>query len=60
MEILELLANGFSTKKIASILYIEVETVRSHLKGIYGKLQVNKALEAAAVYWRSRPRDLTL
>lgn len=60
MEILELLANGFSRKKIASVLCRDIETVRSHLKGIYRKLQVNSAREAAAVYWRGCLRDLTL
>jgi DNA-binding NarL/FixJ family response regulator len=47
-ELLELIVQGFSYKMIASELKISVETVRSHVKNIYKKLQVNSA--TGAVY----------
>lgn len=46
-EILQLLVRGLSYKMIASELNITLETVRSHIKKIYKKLQVNSATEAA-------------
>ncbi|RZL21371.1 MAG: response regulator transcription factor, partial [Pedobacter sp.] len=42
-EILEYVVKGFSYKMIASELDISVETIRSHIKKIYKKLQVNSA-----------------
>jgi DNA-binding NarL/FixJ family response regulator len=50
LEILEHCARGFSARKMARLLDIEYETVRSHQKTIYSKLQVHSALEAAAVF----------
>lgn len=46
LEILQLLKTGLSYKMIAAELKIGIETVRSHLKKIYKKLQVNSATEA--------------
>lgn len=46
-EILQLLAKGFRYKEIASQLYISIETVRTHIRNIYDKLQVNT--RAAAI-----------
>lgn len=45
-EILQLLVRGLSYKMIAAELHITLETVRSHIKRIYKKLQVNSATEA--------------
>ena len=45
-EILNLLVKGNSYKMIAAELYISIETVRTHLKSIYKKLQVSSAVEA--------------
>ena len=40
-EVLELLARGLSNQEIASRLYISVNTVKTHVAKIYGKLGVN-------------------
>lgn len=45
-DILRLLIRGYSYKMIASELGISLETVRSHIKKIYRKMQVNSATEA--------------
>lgn len=47
-EVLELLTKGYSYKKIASDLFVSVDTIGSHMKNIYSKLQVNSAPEAVA------------
>ncbi|TVR18191.1 MAG: DNA-binding response regulator [Balneolaceae bacterium] len=47
-EILELLVEGFSKKKIADHLFVSFHTVDSHIKNIYTKLQVNSGNEAVA------------
>ncbi len=45
-EILHFLVVGFSYKMIASHCFISLDTVRSHIKNIYAKLQVNSNVEA--------------
>jgi len=45
-EILSWLVKGYSYKMIADQMHIAVETVRSHIKKIYKKLQVSSATEA--------------
>jgi DNA-binding NarL/FixJ family response regulator len=54
LELLELLARGFSNKEIAAALSISPGTVRTHLMHIYEKLHVRCRTEAAAKYFRSR------
>jgi DNA-binding NarL/FixJ family response regulator len=49
-EILDLLAKGYRYKEIADSLCISFETVRSHLKNIYGKLHVHSRTEAVVKY----------
>ena len=49
-EILEHVVKGFSYKMIACDLNISIETIRSHIKKIYKKLQVNSATEAIYKY----------
>lgn len=53
-EILELLVKGYTYKRIATTLFISIDTVRSHIKNIYIKLQVNSATEAVSKALRHR------
>jgi DNA-binding NarL/FixJ family response regulator len=50
LEILELLSKGYKYKEIANHLFISIETVRSHLRNIYEKLQVRSGTEAVLKY----------
>ncbi len=45
-EILEHIAGGKSRTSIARELFIDAETVKSHIKNIYGKLNVNSKADA--------------
>jgi DNA-binding NarL/FixJ family response regulator len=53
-QVLSLLVNGYSYKMIASEMYIAIDTVRSHIKKIYEKLQVNSKSEAVAKAFKDR------
>ncbi|MBP7283856.1 MAG: response regulator transcription factor [Leptospiraceae bacterium] len=44
-EILRELSSGYSPKEIAETLKITVSTVRSHIKNIYKKLEVNNQIQ---------------
>jgi predicted ATPase/DNA-binding CsgD family transcriptional regulator len=46
MEIVRLMAEGLSNKQIALRMEITEGTVKSHVNNIYGKLQVNKRVQA--------------
>lgn len=47
-QVLELLVSGLSYKLIADETNVSIDTVRSHIKNIYIKLQVNSATEAVS------------
>ena len=51
-EVLEHLARGVPYKEIASVLAVSIDTIRVHIKGIYGKLHVHSRGEAVAKYLR--------
>jgi DNA-binding NarL/FixJ family response regulator len=51
-EVLEHLAQGIPYKEIADVLSLSIDTVRMHIKGIYGKLHVHSRGEAVAKYLR--------
>lgn len=46
LEVLELLASGKSYSGIAEQLFVDKETIRSHIKNIYLKLEVHSKAEA--------------
>lgn len=45
-EVLELLAQMYSTEEIARTLFVSSNTVKTHVKGIFGKLCVNRRADA--------------
>ncbi len=49
-EILSLLSKGFRYKEIAGQLFISIETVRTHIRNIYEKLQVKSRSEAISKF----------
>jgi LuxR family maltose regulon positive regulatory protein len=55
MEVLELIAEGLTNQDIGDRLYLSLNTVKVHTRNIYGKLDVNSRMQAAA-----RARDLGL
>jgi LuxR family maltose regulon positive regulatory protein len=48
LEILALLAEGLTNQEIASRLYLALNTVKSHARNIYGKLNVHSRTQAIA------------
>jgi len=46
LEVLQLLATDLTVPEIANKMYLAVSTVRSHVKNIYGKLNVHSRFEA--------------
>ncbi|HEU6448970.1 MAG TPA: response regulator transcription factor [Verrucomicrobiae bacterium] len=57
MEILKLVAKGYSNKEVSNTLNIAAGTVRIHLGHIYEKLHVRCRTEAAAKYYLSQPQN---
>jgi LuxR family transcriptional regulator, maltose regulon positive regulatory protein len=55
VEVLRLVATGQTNDEIASNLYLSANTVKTHIKRIFEKLQVNNRLEAV-----NRARELDL
>ena len=47
-EILSLIAEGQSNKEVARVIGVTAETVKSHLKNIFGKLSVDRRAQAVA------------
>ena len=48
LEVLSLVAEGFSRKEIAARLVLSLNTVKTHARNIYSKLGVNKQMQAVA------------
>jgi LuxR family transcriptional regulator, maltose regulon positive regulatory protein len=46
MDVLRLIAEGLKYKEIAAYLFVSLNTVRFHVKSIYGKLNVNNRTQA--------------
>lgn len=52
-QVLQLIADGLENQSIADILYVSVETVRTHVKSILRKLSSRDRTHAVAVAFRS-------
>jgi LuxR family maltose regulon positive regulatory protein len=48
LEVLRFIAAGLPNKKITEQLFISMSTVKTHLRNIYGKLDVHSRTEAVA------------
>ena len=48
IEVLALLADSLTYQEIAQTMFVSVNTIKSHLKSIYGKLDVHNRREAVA------------
>ena len=52
MDVLKLIANGYTNQKIADELVITIGTVKGHVSNILSKLQLADRTEAAVFAWR--------
>lgn len=57
MDVIKLVAEGYSNQQIARALFITTHTVKNHVHNILIKLQLNNRL-AAAIWYRERARAL--
>lgn len=55
-EVLQKIAERRQYKQIASDLFVSIDTVRTHVRNIYAKLNVNKRREAEEIF-RSAKKD---
>ena len=55
VEVLELLAQGFSNQEIADKLFVSLNTAKTHISNIYTKLNVKRRTQAI-----QKARDLAL
>ena len=55
LEVLHLIADGYSNREIGQRLFLALDTVKGHNRRIYGKLGVHRRTEAIA-----RARELEL
>lgn len=49
-QVIDLLARGLQLKEVATRLFITIDTVKTHVKNIYKKLQVSSKKQAVAYY----------
>jgi DNA-binding NarL/FixJ family response regulator len=53
LEVLQLLADGYSNAVIAQTLYITMNTVKTHIRNILSKLYVSDRTQAVSLGFRS-------
>ncbi|MBK6662008.1 MAG: helix-turn-helix transcriptional regulator [Thermoflexaceae bacterium] len=51
-EVCAAIAEGFTNREIADLLFVSPDTVKSHVASILGKLEVNSRGEAARMHRR--------
>jgi DNA-binding CsgD family transcriptional regulator len=56
IEVLQAMADGHSTARIADVLGISIGTVRSHVKSLLAKLGLHSRIEAVSLILRSDGR----
>ena len=49
LEILQLIADGMSTREIAGALFVSENTVKTHASRLFDKLSVNRRTQAVQV-----------
>jgi DNA-binding NarL/FixJ family response regulator len=54
IDVLRALVRGLAYKQVAQELDISIDTVRHHIRGVYGKLQVHSVAEAVSRAIRER------
>lgn len=47
LEVLKLMAEGYKNAEIAALLYLSINTVKTHVRTILTKLQVDDRVQAA-------------
>jgi len=60
LDVLASMAKGKRARQIAAELMISADTVRTHTRSIFGKLEVHSRIEAVSVAWAAglRPEDV--
>ena len=53
LEVLELFAEGHSTREMALLLWVSEETVKSHVKKVLDRLQARTRAHAVALAFRA-------
>lgn len=53
MDVFKALSEGHTDQEIADLLFISLNTAKTHLKSIYKKLQVRNRLEAVSLASRA-------
>jgi DNA-binding NarL/FixJ family response regulator len=56
IQVLQAMADGYSTAKIAAVLAISTGTVRSHVKRLLGKLGLHSRVEAVSLILKANGR----
>jgi DNA-binding CsgD family transcriptional regulator len=52
LEVLALIADGYSTREIARALWITDETVRTHVRRVLGRLEARTRAHAVSIAYR--------
>ncbi len=57
LEVLYLIAAGSSTAEVASVLYLSVNSVKTHTQALFRKIGVTSRLQAAVWVWSRKAAD---